>query len=155
MQVIVLAIGKQSPAGLSESVEKYTNRIAKYSRLTWQIIPSPKKQITSAQQKQLETTAILKFIKPDDILILLDERGDQWSTHELTDQLESCRLHGTKRLVFVIGGAYGVAMDLHTRANSIWALSHLTLPHELVRLILAEQIYRAYTILYGEPYHHE
>lgn len=155
MNIICLAIGKRHDAALASAIEDYSKRINNYAPIKWHIVPSSKANVSSEEQKQLETASLLKQIMPDDTVILLDEGGDIWSSHELSEHLNKCALQGAKRVVFVIGGAYGVAVDLQKRANMVWSLSKLTFPHQLVRLILAEQLYRGFTILRGEPYHHQ
>lgn len=101
-----------------------------------------------------ESQVILEAIDPADYLVLLDERGKMLSSPDLAGLIEQRALQGSKRIHFVIGGAYGVSQALRTRANLVWQLSKLVFPHQLVRLILAEQVYRACTIIRGEKYHH-
>ena len=98
---------------------------------------------------------ILDFLKKDDYLVLLDERGKTFSSEELAAFIADRSLESRKNIIFLIGGAYGVSQDIMERADSVWSLSRLVFPHQLVRLILAEQIYRACTIIRNEKYHHE
>jgi 23S rRNA (pseudouridine1915-N3)-methyltransferase len=109
---------------------------------------------TGAQGAQDESESIAKRLSPDDWVILLDERGKLFATPDLAGMLDS-RLSQGKRVVLVIGGAFGVTDELRARANVVWALSPLVFPHQIVRLVVAEQVYRAQTILRGEPYHHQ
>ncbi|MGH7196952.1 MAG: 23S rRNA (pseudouridine(1915)-N(3))-methyltransferase RlmH [Candidatus Saccharimonadales bacterium] len=155
MKILLLAIGKRHDAKLAAAIDDYVARLQRYARVEWQFVPSPHATMSSDEQKERETAALMSQIKSDDYVVLLDERGQQWSTRQLAEELGEHELRGTNRVVFIIGGAYGVASELSSRADEVWALSKLILPHQLVRLVLAEQLYRAFTILRGEPYHHD
>jgi len=107
------------------------------------------------ETKRTESAHILSCIKDDDYIVLLDEHGIQLSSEGLAELLDTLDMQAVKRIVCIIGGAYGVDEIVKKRANFVWSLSHLVFPHQLVRLILAEQLYRANTIRRGEPYHHQ
>jgi 23S rRNA (pseudouridine1915-N3)-methyltransferase len=132
---------------LGDAVTEYTNRINKYFKTEWKIIP------TSDIKKEGEN--ILKNIESDDFLISLDDKGKEMDTIELSHFIEKRMVDSDKRLVFVIGGAYGISEEVFKRSNFKWSLSKLTFPHQIVRLILAESVYRAVTVIKNEPYHHQ
>jgi 23S rRNA (pseudouridine1915-N3)-methyltransferase len=137
-------------------VEDFTQRINKYFSVEWNIIAAPKNAASLPEKtlKKMEGEIILSQLSKDDCLILLDERGKQYSSIELSQLLQQKANESHKRLIFLIGGAYGVDEAMTKRADYNWSLSKLVFPHMLVRLILAEQLYRACTILRNEKYHH-
>lgn len=147
MKFVFLSVGKGNYLDTKEAVEDYTNRINRYMNVSWHIIP------TSNMDK--ETKSILKFIEHGDFVIALDERGKELNTLELSQFIEKRMIAGDRRVVFVVGGAYGLDDAVIDRANFKWSLSKLTFPHQLVRLILAESVYRAFSVLKKEPYHHQ
>ena len=147
MKILFVTIGKQNDSGLSDAILDYTKRINNYFKTEWKIIPS------SDIKKEGEN--ILKSIESGDYLVVLDERGKELSTIELADFIEKRMIASDKRIVFVIGGAYGVDEQVMQRANFKWSLSKLVFPHQIVRLILSETIYRAITVIKNEPYHHQ
>jgi 23S rRNA (pseudouridine1915-N3)-methyltransferase len=156
MKIQLWTVGKAHDAELKNAIEDFTNRITKYFPAQWTII-SPFKNFVSASAmviKGKEAETILSMIKKDDYLIALDERGKQFSSPQLAQFIQLRANDSKKNLVFVIGGAYGLGDAVLDRADYKWSLSQLTFPHQLVRLILAEQIYRACTILRNEKYHH-
>ena len=152
MKIIVLAAGKMRSKPLRELCEDYLSRLGRYG-------PAEMKEIkaadsgTAAQMAELESTRLLDAIEPADQVFVLDERGSQMTSVELSNVLKTHELRSTRRLVFVIGGAFGMTDALRKRGKLL-ALSKMTLPHELCRVLLFEQIYRARTIQNGEPYHH-
>ncbi len=146
MKILILAIGK-SGTDFQGSILDYESRISHYTSLDWKILPHGR----SAKE---ESEAVMGVISDKDIVVLLDERGKEWSSVEFSQFIEKRLNESTQRLVFIVGGAFGVDEDIRSRANYVWSLSKLVFPHELVRLILVEQIYRAFTILKGEKYHH-
>ena len=146
MKIHVITIGKKHDLGLADAIAEYEKRLTKYTDFGWQIIPS--------SDIKKESEAIMKNIKADDFVIVLDDLGKQYSSSDFAELVSKQMSAGTKRLVFIIGGAYGVGEEVRVRANLIWSLGKLTFPHQLVRLILTEQIYRAHTIIKGEKYHH-
>ena len=155
MKFLCLAIGKKHDSAIARAIEDYTQRLQRYTPLTWQIVPAPKGKLGVEETKRVESAVLNAKIKDDDYIVLLDETGVELSSNELADILDTFDGQTAKRIVFIIGGAYGVTDELKRRADVIWALSRLVFPHQLVRLILAEQLYRANTIRRGEPYHHE
>jgi 23S rRNA (pseudouridine1915-N3)-methyltransferase len=156
MQIVFISVGKKHDEVFKSSIEDYTKRISKFAPVSWVIVPG---EIVDAKDRskgiRKETESILSKLNTADRVILLDEIGKEWSTVELAEFVEEMRESGTKRVVFIIGGAYGVDKQVRDRAHYIWSLSKLTFPHMLVRLILSEQVYRATSILHGSKYHHE
>ena len=138
-------------------VSMYTKRLNHYVRFAITTIADVRntKKLSEAEQKRLEGEAILKLISESDHLMLLDEHGLELRSIEFADMLQRRMLSGTKRLVFVIGGPYGFSDAIYQRANSKLSLSKMTFSHQIVRAIFTEQLYRAFTILKNEPYHHE
>ncbi len=155
MKIVLLAVGKRHDASVVGAIADYTARLQRFAPTEWLLVPSPHADLSPDEQKSHEAKKILAQLKSDDRVVLLDERGDMWSTPQVAERLGEYQRQAPARLVFVIGGAHGVSSDVASRANAIWSLSRLVFPHMLVRLILAEQLYRASTILRGEPYHHE
>ena len=156
MKIIFCSLGKSNEPYVTAGIEDFTARISKYFSVGWQIIPPPKNAASLAEPvlKKAESQAILQQIQPDDFLILLDERGQQFDSIGLSKLLQQRANDSSKRVVFLIGGAFGVDEAITKRANISWSLSKLVFPHMLVRLILSEQVYRACTILRNEKYHH-
>lgn len=156
MKIQLWSIGKNHEPYVKTGVEDFTRRIEKYFAVEWTLISPPKKAglLNGPDLKKKESELIMEWLQPDDYLVLLDERGRQQSSEQLANFLQARANDRTKRLVFLIGGAYGVDETVFKRANFQWSLSQLVFPHQLVRLILAEQLYRACTILRNEKYHH-
>lgn len=156
MKIYFYAVGKAHDSHVKTGVDDFTGRINKYFPADWQIIAPPKNAaaLPETELKKQEAKLVLNLLQPDDQLILLDERGKQFSSPELAQLIQQKANDSTKRLVFLIGGAFGVDTAIRQRANMVWSLSKLVFPHMLVRLILAEQVYRACTILRNEKYHH-
>lgn len=156
MKISLWSIGKQNDSYIKEGVEEFTKRITKYFPVDWNIIPVPKNagMLSEMDLKKREGEMILQWLKPEDYLIALDEHGKQFTSEGLAQFLQQRATDSTKNLVFLIGGAYGLDAPVLQRAKTKWSLSQLTFPHQLVRLVLAEQIYRACTILRNEKYHH-
>lgn len=156
MKLIILAIGKQDEAYIKEGVDMFTGRLQHYFPTEWKIIP-PLKNVASLDVPSLikeEGKKISKELLPGDYIILLDERGKQMNSIELSGLVQKLSGEAHKRIVFIIGGAFGVDKVIVEKANIVWSLSKLVFPHMLVRLIVAEQLYRACTILKNEKYHH-
>jgi len=151
------AIGKNNEPYVKAGVEEFTSRIHKYFKAEWNIIPVPKNagMLSEMDLKKREGETILEWLKKDDWLIALDEKGKQLTSQKLATFIQARANESVKKLVFVIGGAFGLDNIVVQRANFVWSLSELTFPHQLVRLILAEQIYRACTIVKNEKYHHQ
>ncbi|MGB5028876.1 MAG: 23S rRNA (pseudouridine(1915)-N(3))-methyltransferase RlmH, partial [Chitinophagaceae bacterium] len=138
-------------------VEEFTRRISRYYKVEWNIIPVPKNagMLSEMDLKKKEGETILEWLNKDDYLVALDERGKQLSSEELAGFIQARANESVKHIVFLIGGAFGIDERVLKRANYKWSLSQLVFPHQLVRLILAEQVYRACTILKNEKYHHK
>lgn len=156
MKIQFWTVGKAHESYVKEGVEMFTKRISNYFPVQWTIIPMPKNagMMSEMDLKLKEGEMILDFLKKDDYLVVLDERGKQISSEGLANFIQTRANESTKQLIFLIGGAYGVDEAVMKRANYKWSLSQLVFPHQLVRLILAEQVYRACTILRNEKYHH-
>ena len=150
------SIGKAHEPHVKDGVEMFTKRISNYFPVEWNIIPMPKNSgmLSEMDLKKKEGESILNFLEKEDFLVLLDERGKQLTSEGFADFIQARANESTKKIVFLIGGAYGVDEAVMKRANYKWGLSSLVFPHQLVRLILAEQVYRACTILRNEKYHH-
>jgi 23S rRNA (pseudouridine1915-N3)-methyltransferase len=150
------AIGKDHEPYVKPGIDEFTKRIANYYPVKWHVIPVPKYAPTLSEEmlKRKESEVVLGLLQKEDYLIALDERGKQLSSQGLSTFLQSRANESQKQLIFFIGGAYGIDEIVLKRANYLWSLSQLTFPHQLVRLILCEQVYRACTILRNEKYHH-
>ena len=146
MKVLIISPGKAHDSTVKEGVAEYTKRLGKRISLEW--------MFPAVGSKDEEGAAILKALKKDDVVVLLDERGRSIDTSGFASMLDTHLQSGTKRLVFVIGGAFGVSEAVAARAEATLQLSKLVFPHMLVRLILAEQLYRAVSIIDGGKYHH-
>lgn len=156
MKITLLAIGKTDDKKLIELTEVYIKRLKHYVPFSLEIIPDIKKakNLSKAQQKQLEGEEILKRTQAADALILLDEKGKTYTSENFSTYLQKHMNSGLKNLIFVIGGPYGFSEEIYTRANGKVSLSAMTFSHQMVRLFFVEQIYRGFTILKNEPYHH-
>ncbi|UJH67652.1 23S rRNA (pseudouridine(1915)-N(3))-methyltransferase RlmH [Allomuricauda sp. SCSIO 65647] len=157
MTITLLAIGKTDSQELNSLITTYTNRLKHYVKFTFAIVPAIKntKNLSERQQKEKEGEVLLKNIQPSDILILLDEKGKQYSSIQFASLLQKQMNSGIKNLVFAIGGPYGFSEEVYKRANGKMGLSKMTFSHQMVRLFVVEQFYRAFTILKNEPYHHQ
>lgn len=157
MKISFWSIGKANETHIKEGVDEFTKRISRYFTVEWNIIPVPKNAATlsSTDLKKKEAETILQLLKQDDFLVALDEHGKQFTSEELSSFLQQRATESTRHIVFLIGGAFGIDNIVLQRASVKWSLSKLTFPHQLVRLILAEQVYRACTILRNEKYHHK
>lgn len=157
MNIELIVVGKTDMKEVEALVTMYTKRLNHYVRFAITTIADVRntKKLSEAEQKRLEGEAILKFITDSDHLMLLDEHGAEYRSIEFADMIQRRMLSGTKRLVFVIGGPYGFSDAVYQRSNSKLSLSKMTFSHQIVRAIFTEQLYRAFTILKNEPYHHE
>lgn len=149
--ITILAIGKKDDDWVSPGVQRFESRLKKPFDLNWLILPHS--TLSDAAARQEESGRILSRISAHAFVILLDERGDNLTSPEFSQLLEA-RFTVNKQIIFIIGGAYGVDDRVHQRADVVWSLSSLVFPHQLVRLILVEQLYRAQQITAGHPYHH-
>ena len=156
MKTILILVGKTTDKHFQAGISDYTERIGRYMPFDIVTIPELKntKSLSEDQQKTMEGELILKQLQPSDTLVLLDEHGKELRSVELAKWLEQ-KQQTARRLVFVIGGPYGFSEAVYNRANEQLSLSKLTFSHQMVRLVFTEQIYRACTIIKGEPYHHE
>jgi 23S rRNA (pseudouridine1915-N3)-methyltransferase len=156
MQIKLLAIGKTDHKAIQELISEYGDRLSHYIRFEFELIPDLKntKSLSETIQKEKEGELILKKLQPSDELILLDERGKTFSSLEFSDFLQKKMNSGLRQLVFVIGGPYGFSEEVYGRANGKLSLSKMTFSHQMIRPFFIEQVYRAFTILKNEPYHH-
>lgn len=150
--ISIIAIGKRHEPWIVDGLQTYSERLRAPWNIEWVLLPYSNTE--GAVARQNESQAIMGRIHAEDMVILLDERGVQYDSPALSKRLSGLFAHG-KRVVMVVGGAYGVTDDLRQRADMVWSLSNLVFPHQLVRLILAEQLYRAQEIEKGGKYHHE
>ncbi|WP_276134110.1 23S rRNA (pseudouridine(1915)-N(3))-methyltransferase RlmH [Polluticoccus soli] len=156
MHIEIWSIGKENDSFIDEGIRYYFQKTKPYNSVELCILQPPKKLATTdiERAKQVEEELILKKLQPQHYLVLLDERGKQLNSIQWSQQFQQLMNQGTKTLVLLIGGAYGVSDNVKKRANQVWSLSPLVFPHQLVRLILAEQVYRSFSILNNSPYHH-
>ncbi|MDE5420349.1 23S rRNA (pseudouridine(1915)-N(3))-methyltransferase RlmH [Labilibaculum sp. DW002] len=156
MKIILLVIGKTDKDFVKNGIEEYQKRLVHYLPFEINIIPDIKntKNLSENQQKQKEGALILDKVKAGDHLILLDEGGKEFSSVAFSKFIEQKMIGGTKKLVFVIGGPYGFSDDVYRKAQGKVSLSKMTFSHQMIRMIFTEQLYRAMTIIKGEPYHH-
>ena len=157
MKIKLLFIGKENAEELQTSWQDYISKINNYNSFDIEAIPYLKntKSLTTELQKKQESDLFLKKITPQDIVVLLDERGAVYSSVQFSQFIQQRLNSGCKNVLFLIGGAYGFSEELYQRANFTLSMSKMTFPHKLARLLFVEQLYRAFTILKGEPYHHE
>ncbi|WP_026897929.1 23S rRNA (pseudouridine(1915)-N(3))-methyltransferase RlmH [Daejeonella oryzae] len=157
MKITLLTIGKTEDKYLIEGIEKYLKRLKHYINFKIQELPELKntKSLSQEQQKSKEAEIVLKSLESTDHLILLDEKGLEFSSKHFSDFLNKKMIGSVQHLVFLIGGPYGFDPVLFQRAEEKISLSRMTFSHQMVRLFFVEQVYRAFTILKGEPYHHE
>ncbi len=156
MKIQFWAIGKNHEPYIKPGVEDFTKRISHYYSVKWNIIPVPKNSgmLSEMDLRKQEGETIREWLSKDDYLVALDERGKQLNSEGLAKFIQKKSNESVKQLVFLIGGAYGIDQAVLKRAQFTWSLSELTFPHQLVRLMLAEQVYRACTINRNEKYHH-
>jgi 23S rRNA (pseudouridine1915-N3)-methyltransferase len=157
MKIALLQTGKTSDKHISEVVDLYATRIKKYSAFEIITLPDLKntKNMSVQEQKMKEGKKIIMSFSIDDYVILLDEKGKELRTVEFSVWMEKIFMQPKKRIVFVIGGPWGFSEEVYYRADFQMSLSKMTFPHQLVRLLFLEQLYRIFTIIKGEPYHHE
>ncbi len=156
MKITLLVVGKTNDAYLIEGIEKYTKRLIHYCKFQLIEIPELKntKSLSEEQQKEKEAELILSKITNTDLVMLLDETGKQFSSVDFSKQMNNWQNQSIGSVVFVVGGPYGFDQKIKARANGEISLSKMTFSHQMVRLFFVEQIYRAFSILKGEPYHH-
>lgn len=156
MKLLILSIGKSHEAYVKQGIEDFTSRLNRYFPTEWKIISSVKNaaSLSEIALKRAEASLVFTQLKDDDHLIVLDERGKILSSPQVATLLQQKANTACKRLVFLIGGAFGVDASILQKSDFIWSFSHLVFPHMLMRLMLSEQLYRACTILNNEKYHH-
>ena len=157
MKTILMVVGKTTDRHFVASIQEYVTRINHYVPFNIEVIPELKgaKNLSENEQKECEAKLIRKALQAGDYIVLLDEHGKERRSIEFAQWLQKKMSAGPRRLVFVVGGPYGFAPSIHQLAAEEISLSQMTLSHQMIRLLFAEQIYRAMTILNGEPYHHE
>ncbi len=154
MQIEIWTVGKKQSKNLDTSIADYQKRLQHYISMSWKYIPASKHK----QQEKIvtdESVRILGSLDPKDKLVLLDERGKLWKNSEWVRLLQNELNHNPNKLIFLIGGAYGVSAEIRQKAHLVLSLSPLVFPHALVRLMLIEQLYRNFSIMNGSSYHHE
>ena len=156
MKIQLWSIGKPHDKELKTAIEDFTKRANNYFSVEWIIIPVPKNagMMNEMDLKKKEGEMILEQLDPKDYLVALDENGKQFTSESLSIFIQSRANESSRRIIFLIGGAFGLDEAILKTANIKWSLSNLTFPHQLVRLILVEQLYRAFSILKNEKYHH-
>lgn len=157
MKITLVCIGKTDDKFIQEGIDKYIKRLKHYITFNIIVLPDVKnvKNLSEAQQKEKEAELFNKNIQSGDFVVLLDERGKEFRSIEFSSFIEKKMVASVQHMVFLIGGPYGFAEEIKQRANSFVSLSKMTFSHQMVRLFFVEQIYRAFTIMKGEPYHHE
>ncbi len=153
MQIYIIAVGKELTGPYKQLADEYQKRLAPSAQIAWQLLPAQSSNQSPELHRSQESVAILGCLKSSDSVVLLDERGAQESNEQFAQRFN--RLAGQRgRLVFIIGGAFGVSDEVRQRADYTWSLSKLVFPHKLVRVLLLEQLYRTQMVLRGHPYHH-
>jgi len=157
MNVTILMIGRTSDNYLLQGIAEFTGRLKHYLKLNWVELPDLKerKSLTAQQVREKETELLLKKLPARSVVVLLDESGREYTSVGFAEFITKQANSGTRELVFIIGGAYGASEELKKRADTMLSLSRMTFTHQLIRLIFAEQLYRAMTITRNEPYHNE
>lgn len=156
MKITIIVIGKTQKKELTVLMNDYLKRLKHYISVDWVEIPDYKNRgkVTSEELKRIEGETILSKVANGDDLILFDEKGKEFTSVQYSEFFKKKMNGGVRNLIFVVGGAYGFSDAVYTRANGKIALSKMTFPHQLIRVFILEQVYRSYTILKGEPYHH-
>lgn len=157
MTIKLIVVGKTNKPFLIEGEEVYEKRLKHYVKFEDDVVPELKKAsaLSEIQIKNKEGNEILKRIEKTDYLVLLDDKGKEYSSVHFSEKIEKWMINSLKRVVFVVGGAYGFSEEVYQRSNEKLSLSKLTFSHQMVRLFFKEQLYRAFTIIKGEPYHHK
>ena len=157
MKLQLWSIGKNHEPFYKQGIEDFTHRISKYFPVTWNIIPVPRNagMMSEMDLKKKEAELVASWLQKDDYLVALDECGKQLTSEKLAGFIQARANESTRNVIFLVGGAFGLDDQILKRAHFCWSLSELTFPHQLVRLVLAEQIYRACTIIKNEKYHHK
>lgn len=152
MKIIIISFGKENDELMKDAIADFTDRLSRWNDIEWKVLPASKDE--GEKGRRDESATLLRYVDESDTLVALDERGKKMSTQSFSDFFDRMMGAGEKKVIFVIGGSYGLYPDALARADVTLSLSDMTLPHQLVRLVLIEQIYRAYSILKGSKYHH-
>jgi len=157
MKITLLVVGKTTDNNINKLIDNYLARLKFYTDFSIQVIPELKnsKNLRQDEQKEKEGELILKQVADTDDVILLDEHGKEYTSVEFSQQINKRAIAGKRKVCFVVGGPYGFSEKVYQRANSLISFSKMTFSHQMIRLFFVEQLYRAYTIIKGEPYHHE
>lgn len=157
MKITLVCIGKTDDKFIQEGIDKYLSRLKHYISFNIVVVPDVKnvKNMSQAQQMEKESELFLKQINNQDFVVLLDEKGKEFRSVEFSDYLSKKMVSGVTHMVFLIGGPYGFSQKVRDRANYLVSLSKMTFSHQMVRMFFVEQVYRAFSIMKGEPYHHE
>ncbi len=155
MKLVFLMVGKTNEKYFIDAISEYEKRIKRFIPFEIITIPDSKGIKTAELQKSIEGELILKQIKNEDFIILMDEKGKRFTSVKFAEYIEKLLCRSDKRIVFIIGGAYGFSQEVYNRADDKISLSDMTFSHQLVRVVFTEQLYRAFTIINNQPYHHE
>lgn len=157
MDILLLTVGKTTTSYIQTGIDEYCKRLKRYVPFSIKSLPDIKnsRKLSESQQKEEEGKLILGDLSASDHVVLLDERGEMMTSRGFSEFIQKGMLGGKKRMVFVIGGPYGFSSNVYSRADSKLSFSMMTFSHEMIRLFFTEQVYRAMTILRGEPYHHD
>ena len=157
MKIVLAVVGKTTNGYLRQGIDEYTSRLSHYIPFSIEYIDDVKntRNLSEQQQKTAEGKSILAMPDKGDYVVLLDEHGKEFTSVQFSKYIEKRMASGARRMVLVVGGPYGFSQDVYDRANELLSLSKMTFPHEMIRLIFTEQLYRAMTIINHEPYHHE
>ncbi|MDD7342596.1 MAG: 23S rRNA (pseudouridine(1915)-N(3))-methyltransferase RlmH [Bacteroidales bacterium] len=157
MKIVLAVVGKTTNGYLRQGIDEYTSRLSHYIPFSIEYIDDVKntRNLSEQQQKTAEGKSILAMLDKGDYVVLLDEHGKEFTSVQFSKYIEKRMASGARRMVLVVGGPYGFSQDVYDRANELLSLSKMTFPHEMIRLIFTEQLYRAMTIINHEPYHHE
>lgn len=157
MQLSLLVLGKTDSAQIETEIKRYESRLKHYLPFELRVIPDVRRgsKLTPEEQKRAEGIELLRYITPTDRVYLFDERGESYTSRAFATFIERAMVSGERRLVFIIGGPYGFSPEIYERADGQVSLSRMTFSHQMVRLFAIEQLYRAQTIIRGEPYHHD
>ena len=157
MQLSLLVLGKTDSAQIETEIKRYESRLKHYLPFELRVIPDVRRgrKLTPEEQKRAEGIELLRYITPTDRVYLFDERGESYTSRAFATFIERAMVSGERRLVFIIGGPYGFSPEVYDRADGQVSLSRMTFSHQMVRLFAIEQLYRAQTIIRGEPYHHD
>ena len=157
MKITFLTVGKNSDREIENLINRYVSRLSHYVKFEIRSVADVKfgKTMTTSLQKEMEGKQILSVISSVAYVVLLDEKGKEYTSREFADKLNGYQLRGLREIVFVVGGPFGFSQDMYNRADELLSFSRMTLTHNMIRLFFVEQVYRAFTIIRGESYHHD